>query len=470
MARWGPLRLPLLSILPLGYLALALAQPGWAAPQSVDAVPEFVIPLPQHAALPMDLPAPVAPCLEADALVGQVLARNPSLAQMVAAWRAASARYPQVTSLDDPMVEAMIAPASIGSDDVEFGYRVEISQKYPYPGKRRLRGQNALAEASAAGHDVDDMRLQLVESTRSALADYYLAGRALTVNEEALRLLREAREKAQQRYERRVPEANQQDILQAEVEEGRQRRRQLALERMRQVAVARINTLLHHPPDNPLPPAPEQLDVGTPLPDAAVLRSQALARRPDLHALADHIRAEEAALGLAHREFYPDFEVLAAYDTIMGNGPTRDLAPQLGLRVNLPVRTARRYGAVTEAEARLAGRRAELDKLIDQVNFQVQEAYEQAQESERLVTLYREKILRAAQRNVDAARSAYESSRVPFLSLIEAQRNAVDLQDSFYEAIADSFRRRATLERVVGGSLSPELPTPGTAGAGPAAH
>src|SRR5262245_29140085 len=40
--------------------------------------------------------------LTVDAVVEQVLARNPSLAQMTAAWQAASARYQQVTSLDDP--------------------------------------------------------------------------------------------------------------------------------------------------------------------------------------------------------------------------------------------------------------------------------------------------------------------------------------------------------------------------------
>src|SRR5262249_31368783 len=112
--------------------------------------------------------------LSVDALVEQVLARNPSLAQMTAAWQAASARHPQVISLDDPMFGAMIAPASFGSNTVESGYRLELSQKLPFCGKRELRGQNALAEASAAGRDVDDMRLQLVESARISLYDYYL--------------------------------------------------------------------------------------------------------------------------------------------------------------------------------------------------------------------------------------------------------------------------------------------------------
>jgi outer membrane protein TolC len=372
---------------------------------------------------------------------------------MIAAWQAASARYPQVTSLDDPMFGTVLAPASIGSNDVEFGYRVELSQKLPFPGKLALRGQSALSEASAAGHDVEDMRLQLIEGTKNAFYEYFLTGRALDVNEEGLRLLKKFRENAESRYQTGL--APQQDILQAEVEIGRQRQRRLSLERMQRVVVARINTLLHLPPDSSLANAPQKIDAPVSVPEAAQMRAVAVARRPDLQALADRIGADQAALGLAYKEFYPDFEVSAAYDTIMGNGPTRDLAPQLGLRLNIPMRKSRRFGALAEAEARLRQRRAELDKLVDQVNLQVQEAYEQVRESEQTVKLYEKTILPAAQRNVESAQAAYTTGKTPFLSLIEAQRSLVDLRDRYFEAVADHFRRLATLERVVGGPIQP---------------
>jgi outer membrane protein TolC len=136
------------------------------------------------------------------------------------------------------------------------------------------------------------------------------------------------------------------------VELGRQQERGLTLARMRKVAIARINTLLHLPPKSPLPPPPERLTIADGLPPLEVLRGLALDRRPDLQGLADLIRAEEASLGPVQKEFYPDVEVTAAYDTIMGNGSMRDLAPQVGMRLNLPVRKARREGAVTEAQAR----------------------------------------------------------------------------------------------------------------------
>jgi outer membrane protein TolC len=398
--------------------------------------------------------------LNVDALIQQVLARNPSLSQMVAAWQAASARYPQVTSLEDPTFAATVGPGTIAPDDssVEFAYRLEVSQKLPFPGKLRLRGENALAEASAAGQDVDDMRLQLVESARMAFYDYYLVDRALEVNDDSLRLLREFRKNAQTRYETGlVPE---QDVLQADVEIGREQDRRLELEQMRQVSVARINTLMHLSPDNPLPPPPKQITVTEELPDAQSLRGVALAGRPDLRALADRIAAEEASLGLAHKEFYPDLEPFFMYDRFMGNvSDNRDLTTMLGVRMNFPVYKARRYGAVAEAEARVAQRRAELARLTDQVNYQVQEAYARVQRSERSVRLYQGTILKAAEANVKAAQSAYVTGKIPFLSLIEAQRNVVNLRDRYYEALAHYFRRRAALERVVGGPLTPSAPS-----------
>jgi outer membrane protein TolC len=386
--------------------------------------------------------------LSAEAVVEQMLARNPTLAQMVAAWEAASARYPQVTSLDDPVFGATLGPASIGSRDVDFAYRVEISQRYPWPGKRGLRGENARAEASAARGDVEDTRLRLIQSARDAFYEYYLVTRALAVNEEALRLLKEFRENALTRF--RNKQAPEQDFRQADIEIGRQRERQLTLERMRQVAIARINTLMHLPTGNPLPPPPEEVRLADSLPDPGQLQADAVARRPDLRALADRVAAERAALALACKEFYPDFEVMAAYDAFW-QPPERDLRPMLGVRLNLPVRTQRRYGAVTEAEARLAGRVAELTALTDQVNFEVQQAYEQARESERAVRLYEETILPAARENVKAALTAYTTNQVPFLSLIEALRNLVALRDRYYETLSDAFRRRAALERAVGG-------------------
>jgi outer membrane protein TolC len=392
--------------------------------------------------------------LTSDALVEQVLARNPTLAQMIAAYDAVSTRYAQVTSLDDPTFMGKVGPAAIGTNEVrDHWYMVEVSQKLPWWGKLGLRGDSATAEASAAGYDVDDMRLQLAESAGTAFFDYYLAIRALEVNAENLTLLKKFEATAEDRYANRL--VPQQDVFQARVEIGREQDRRLTLEEARQIAVARINTLMHLPPDSPLPPPPKEVRPSEALPEPQELRAAALARRPDLRALAERIRSEEAKLGLAYKEFYPDFEVAAGYDAFWD---VKSQRPEVNLRVNLPLYRDKRYAALAESQARIAERQADLARQTDQVSFQVQEAYEKVSRSERSVRLYEKSILPDAKKNVEAAQAAYEAGnvKVPFLNLVVAQQSRVMLLDRYHEAVADYFRRRATLERVVGGPLVPE--------------
>lgn len=386
--------------------------------------------------------------LTVESVVHGVMTRNQTLAQMTAAWQAATTKYRQVTSPDDPMVSTMVAPNSFSSRTVEPGYRIELSQKILWPGKKNLRGEMAHAEAGAAGDDAEDMRLQLVEMARNAYYDYFLVARATAVNLETVKLLSEYRANAETRF--RTGQIPQQDILQADVEILKQRERSITLERMRRVAIARLNTLMHQEPTDPLLTPPEKLTRGEPLQAPVQLLALALSRRPDLRALEARIAGDRAALALATKDYWPDLEVAGAYDTIMGNGPMRDLAPQIGLRMNLPVRTGKRHAAVAEAQAKIAQRCAELAAKIDQVKFQVQEAYEQVVESERIIQLYESKILPQSEDNVKAAQNAYVTGKTPFVSLIEAQRSLVAQRDRTFEATADYFRRRATLDRLIG--------------------
>ncbi len=416
------------------------------APTSLTELPS---PTPLSAPLsPPDCPFAGLMELSAEALVAEVLARNQTLVQMTAAWQAASARFPQVTSLDDPMFRANFAPAAMGGlPDGSNGYTFALSQKYPWCGKLKLRGDNAQSLANAAGNEVEDTRLQLIEAAKDAFADYYLVGRALAVNAEALRLLREFRQNAETRYKTGL--VPQQDILQADVELGRTQERTVRLERALRVTIARLNTLMHLPPDLPLPPPPPKLTVGEPLLPASALRDLALNRRPDLKALADRIGADEAALALAYKEYYPDLEPTAAYDSFWSNKQQRY---QIGVQLNLPVRLDRRKAAVAEAQARLAEHKAELARQIDQVNYLVQQAFEHVNESERVVRLYDQTILPAARENVKSAQAAYVTGKIPFLTLIEAERDVIGLRDRYYDAVAEHLRRIAALERSIGGS------------------
>jgi outer membrane protein TolC len=73
------------------------------------------------------------------------------------------------------------------------------------------------------------------------------------------------------------------------------------------------------------------------------------------------------------------------------------------------------------------------------------------------VAVYQTRLLPTARHSVDAARASYLAGRLDFLRLIESQRQLLDVQDAYYEAIA-AYRSRVTqLRRLLG--ETPAAPT-----------
>ena len=395
---------------------------------------------------PSDLPASDPFIGEAelyvDRLVAEVQARNPSIEAASSAWRAAAERYPQVVSLDDPMFTYMIGPSGIGTMDAG-GWMVQASQKIPWAGKRALRGAQPLPKPTPRRAISATCGCDCRKRRRTAFYDYYLARRQMDVNTSTQRLLQQFREIATTKYQ--VGQATEQDVLQADVELAGLESRRAELVRDEQVAVARINTLLHREADHILPPPPAKVPVRDSLPTAEALQ-QAAESRPDLFAQQARIRVEEANLALACEEYYPDVNLVAKYDGFMPD----KMRPQVGMDINIPIRLVRRSAAVREAESRVAERRAEYQDRLDQVRGEVQSGLSRATQSGRIVHLYEEKVLPAAQRSLDSALANYTSGKLDFLRLLDAERQLYAQRDMYYQAIAEYHRRLAELERAVG--------------------
>jgi len=400
-------------------------------------------PLPEGEGTTRPLPDSEGTVLSLDQLLADVEARNPSLQAAVAAWNAAAQRYPQMVSLDDPMFTTMIS-SGVGRDGDGSGWMAQVAQHVPWPGKRALKGSAASAEADAMRGDMGDTRLKLGEMTRMAFYDYYLTDRLAEVNESTRALLGQFRQLARTQYE--ANRATEQDVLQTDVELAATQSRATELARDRRVAAGRINTLLHLPPDSPLPPPPARLAIAVDLPAAESLQEAAVRSRPDLYAAHSRVQAEEANLALAQKEYYPDVDVMAKYDAFMPD----DIRPAVGMQMNVPLPNGRRAAAVCEAEAKVQQRRWEYQNLLDNVRYDVQSAHARAEQARQVVGLYQERILPLSRRNVESALANYTSGKLDFLRLIDAQRQLNSQQEMYYQAIAEYHRRLAELDRAVG--------------------
>ncbi|MBK7951408.1 MAG: TolC family protein [Deltaproteobacteria bacterium] len=414
------------------------------------------------------------PILDRRRLVAAVLERNPSLAVARQAYRAALARYPQASGLDDPMLGMGVAPLSFGSRRVDRAGRVDLSQRLPFPGKRRLRGEAALAEAEAVGRDLESMRLELATLASKLFDDWTLAARALEINREHATLLGELHRVALARYA--AGEDSKPSVLKAELACSRAMVEQSELESEARVVAEQINALLHRAAGLSIPAAPpssghaarlaelgsddEAVDGNAPVHadgdfigaargggiDAKLL-DEALAARPELAAAAAREQAAHARVDLAVREFLPDFTVMGAYDRLWQESP---LVPYVGVQLNVPLQLGRRRAALEESRAELEGSRQRRLALEDDVRLAVESAGLRLAQARRAERLVRDRLLPAASEQVSATRSAYASGGSRFFDLIDALRELHELELEHETTLARIAQRRAELDRALG--------------------
>lgn len=376
----------------------------------------------------------------------EVQRRNPSLRAALAAWGAAAEKCPQAVALDDPMLQTMLAPGTLASNSsTQASYIFGIGQKIPWSGKRGLRGQVAEWNAVAASLDHDEVQLRLTEAARIAFYDYYNVFRQLDLNDANLTALQSFRETAKSKFEANL--VPQQDVLQADVELAKLEQRGVEIERQRLVASARINTLLHREPQLSLPPPPRRLPLSAPLPSVEELRARAIEQRPDLAAQAARLHSEQNALALTYKDYYPDFEIMGKYDSFWADVVQRG---QIAINMNLPLYRGRRDASVREAIHRVNKLQAEYEQQVDLIRNEVHTAYARVEAGRKTLELYTEKVLPAAQSNVEAAGSGYTAGTVDFLRLVQAQRELIELNEKYQQAVVDYNRNRAELDRVVG--------------------
>jgi outer membrane protein, heavy metal efflux system len=396
---------------------------------------------------PAGAPREETPALDRAALVRAVLERNPSIEAARQAWQAARQREPQATALDDPMLSYSFAPLSIGSDTVNFGEVIKLSQRLPFPGTRRLRGDVAAAEAGAAQASYESVRRSVALMASVLFEEAYAVERAFEINEEHILLLEDFKRVATARYAAGL--AAQQDPLQAEVEVAHLVHRRIVLTSSRDVVVAQINALLHRRPEAPFAPPPPRLLPPPPMAPLVLeaLEEQALAARPELRESEASLRARRSAVALERRNFLPDFELMASYDSMWNDNDHRWMA---GVGITLPVRRARIRAGVAEAEARLARAESERHGREDQVRSEVRQAVARLEEAHHVMQLYRSRLLPAASDQARAARSGFETSQNSFLALIEAERNQRTVELGYQQALADFETRRAQLDHTLG--------------------
>ena len=183
------------------------------------------------------------------------------------------------------------------------------------------------------------------------------------------------------------------------------------------------------------------------LPSIESLQAAAIRDQPALRALAFQVEARRADVHLAQLDYFPQVTISGGYNSLW---QADDLRPVVGVSLNFPLQLERRNAALREAQAQKQQAQARLEEHRAQVAFAVSQATQNVLENAHVVELYVATLVPAAEENLAAARSDYETGITDFLTLITAEKFLTLATLNYHQALAHYHKGRAALERAVG--------------------
>ena len=382
------------------------------------------------------------------------LGQNPDIQAARKRMEASAHQVPVAASLPDPMLNLTVQPEPVQTAAGQQELMLAANQKLHWFGKLDTRAGVAESQTNVARAQLAAAELATVAKVKRAYYELYFIQQAISVTEAEQRLLGEIRDVANTRY--KAGGTSQQDVLRADLEISNVENELIRLRQRLASEQARLARVLHVAPQTKLR-ALDRLPAEQAPRDLELLQQQAVAARPELHALLAAIRRDQQAVALARLEYKPDvtlgfswIDVSSAGISPVANG--RD-AVLLTAGVNLPIYRKRLDAAVRSAEAKAVSTAREYDSLRDGTLEKTTDLFSQAQSQQELLTLFREDILPKARQTLEVSGRAYNVGEVDFLQLIDNWRQLLRYEVSYRRLEASLRQTLAELERVVGGLL-----------------
>ena len=372
----------------------------------------------------------------ADELVRMALEGSPALAALREGLAAAREMERPATTLPDPMVEGMLQDEefpdyTVGKMPMSM-IGVEVRQPLPYPGKRRARGEVALAETALRAARLAALEARIASEVRVLYGRIYALDRerqALTAAHELVDMLSAT---AASRYASGGTE--QEAVLKAQLQVSRLGEQIEDLDGERAALVAELGRWLGRP---------VMLGEITELPKVSLEPQEPTSA--DVEVARAAVALAERRLAAARLDLKPDFSPSAG---LAGRGP---LGAVLTLRfgVELPFwKASKQEPMIRAAERELEMARQELRDAEAMAASETARLAARWQQAERQIVRFREAIVPQSSTVLDAARSSYLAARGDFSTVIEDFGLWLEARTQLARREADLYTTWAELQRL----------------------
>jgi outer membrane protein, heavy metal efflux system len=411
------------------------------------------------AAAPGDVPA------DLQALIDEALQANSDLLQQAHLKAAAGEAIKPAGALDDPDFAFILKDVPTNTwrlDQDEMTQKMlEVSQKVPFPGKRRLRAEIAGEQAKSEGFAYSDKANEIRAKVIMAYWDLSLAYAAYDITEKNKQFWDQVVKVSETRYA--VGMGEQADVLQAQVELGNYLDRLFQWRQRQESIRAELNALRSKPQQTaidrpqPLRLRPQNLKV-----EDLLARAE---EHPQLRALEALVVKQQKAVDLARKDYFPDFTLSLSY------GFREDLGPPMNekipnmfsskIMVNLPIwHGSKIKPKIREEEAMKKAAEASQQSTWNRLAAAIKDRHAKLERLSQQIRLYDQGIIPQARQAVEAALASYRVGRLDFSQMyqnyIAAYNAELQLQaylKEFEENWAElEWLRGAELPRRPGGS------------------
>lgn len=396
------------------------------------------------------------PGADVESLIAYAREKNPEYAAMRYEADAAFERVQPAGALPDPMLRTelqnitnfgtdgstSLLPNRVGST------KYTLTQALPFWGKRDLKRDAAEAEAAAAQGRATDSWTEQASRIKASYAQYFAVTRLIGLTREVLDLISRIEGITQARYAGGL--APQQDAIRAQVERTTMMGELIQMETESHHVRIAINALLARPAHAPLA-NPERL---RPLPapaklDHATLEQRTRENNPQIFAADARMRAAEKNRDLAYRNRYPDFTV--GVSPIQTGSRVNEW--ELMFELNIPLQQQSRRSQEREADKMIDAARARKDATANQLLAGLSAQLAGIEAARRMETLTQGSLLPQAELTFQAALAGYESGKVDFATLLDAQRQIRNARQNIIKVRAEQQVRLAEVERLIGEDL-----------------
>ncbi|MBF0100083.1 MAG: TolC family protein [Desulfobacterales bacterium] len=378
---------------------------------------------------------------------------SPMIKASQAAWRESLEKYRVNNAYPDPQFLVTYWPKSVANDLNAKKLEAMLSQSIPFPGKLSAAGEVTKAEASVNRFGLDRTVRDVIIGIRESFHELLYIREAIRIAKNNQMILEQIQTISETAYA--INRSALIDVMKAQSQAAQSGYDQILLQELEKTEITKLNSLLNRHQEASIGPL-EDMPYRKVLFSLDDIFSNAEKKREENKIANAEIEKSEAEAKMARFENYPEFMFGLLFETNTSDVPDASRENMYGFQfgLTLPLHFDKNFGRIEASKAAVDKAKAMATTQVNETRAMVRENYFRMQNAERLIILYRDKLVPQAAKSVETAEVWNRQGQGSITDYLEAQSVWYNFQLALARAKADYGKYLARLEGLAGQSLT----------------